>query len=279
MQVTVVGTHSMIAQALSTLPATAGWRWLTHAQAADPVETFDNTDVVLNCAFAPALRTGALDPADDIDMKLALRLMPHPRAHLITLSTRMVYGLSVDGTPWRESMPCNPHTPYGRNKLQIEAQLHSLLGPRLTVLRLSNVFGLELANGRRSFMAQAQQALLSRGCISLDVSPFVARDFIPLDHLAASLLKVIHGVQPGCYNLGAGVAVPVGRVMQRLTMGLGRGQMLVTDWREHDPFALDIGRAVQTFSIRPLSADEVLAACDTLGATLRERSESMSCST
>lgn len=279
MQVTVVGASSLIARALQQRAETQGWRWLSHGQALSAETRLDEVGIVLNCAFAPGMRQGPYDAELDIDLALAKRILHRPKTSLVMLSTRMVYGLSMDGSPWHEAMPCRPHTPYGRNKMQIEQQLQALLGDRLTVLRLSNVFGLEMIPGRRSFMAQAQQALLTNGCITLDVSPFVMRDFMPVQHLAETLVHVMQHLQPGCFNLAAGVSVSVGRVMQHLTQGLGCGHMLISDWREHDPFSMDIGRAASAFGVPHLAPSDVLSACSDMGVALRTHLREPACST
>ena len=65
--------------------------------------------------------------------------------------------------PLAETAPTGPSDAYGRHKLAVEHALRELLGERLTVLRLANVFGYERGAGpphlrrdRRSIASRAR---------------------------------------------------------------------------------------------------------------------------
>ncbi len=58
------------------------------------------------------------------------------------------------------------------------------------MLRLANVLGYERAPGRRTFLALTLERLAREGAIHYDMSPFVERDFLPVDALACLLAKI-----------------------------------------------------------------------------------------
>ncbi|HYF20673.1 MAG TPA: NAD-dependent epimerase/dehydratase family protein [Ramlibacter sp.] len=268
MNVTVVGAGSLIAQALRRHPGAAGWRFLHFAQATAMPDALDGVDLLINCAFARRLRTESYDAACDADVQLAHRLAPPAR--FLMLSSRLAYGPAGDDPCLHESRVPRPDRPYGINKLTTERALAAMLGDRLTVLRLGNAFGDEDQAGRQNFLAIALRSLRQQRRVVLDISPFVERDFIPVDLLAERIVHISSMPKAGLYNLGAGTAVPTGRIAQWLIEGHGDGELVVTDMREHDAFQLDIGAAQRTFGIAAVPLLQVRQACLHLGRRARE---------
>jgi len=268
--VVVVGASSLIAGALKALPGTAAWRFIGHAEALADGGWLDGVDTVLNCAFDPRLKTGPYDAGFDVDLQLARLLRDWPAAHYIMLSSRLAYGPAPADGRLHETLVARPDRPYGIAKRRTEEALHALLGERLTILRLANVFGAEYRPGRQNFFAIALRSLRDEGRIVLDMSPFVGRDFVPVEELAAALLRVAAAPRPGLFNLGAGHATPTGRIAQWLIEGYGGGQMWVTDQREHDAFWLDMSATQYAFGIWRLPTDVIRARCHALGRALRE---------
>ena len=198
MTTVVVGAGSMIARALRRHPDAAGWLYLPHQQALTESGWVRDARVVINLAFDPRLKTAAYDPALDVDRRLAAILAPSSCAYIM-VSTRMAYGPPGDGLRLAETMPSNPVNYYGTAKLAAERHLLAAQGDRVTVLRLSNIFDpSEAAGERRSFFGMAMRTLAAQGRIIYDMSPFVARDFLPADLLAERLVavaahRVVHG--------------------------------------------------------------------------------------
>lgn len=263
MRVAVVGASSLIAHALQGAGGTGGWRFLSHQQALADSAWLHDASVVLNCAFDPRLKGGAYDAGADVDLRLARELPP--RVHYLMLSSRLAYGPAGADARLHESRDAAPDRPYGINKLRTERALLALLRERLTVLRLSNVFGDEAQPGRQNFFAIALRSLRERGRIELDMSPFVERDFVPVDDLAPMLVRVASRPRPGLFNLGAGAGTATGRIAQWLIEGHGGGELRVTDTREHDAFWLDTSAAQQAFGVAPVPSERIRRACHALG--------------
>ncbi|HEX6706034.1 MAG TPA: NAD-dependent epimerase/dehydratase family protein [Albitalea sp.] len=269
MGVVVVGASSLIARALKASAFTSAWRFVSHASALESAGWLHGTDVLVNCAFDPRLKTGAYDAAHDVDLRIAALLRDWPAVHYVMLSSRLAYGPAPGDTRLVESMAAAPDRPYGIAKLATEQALERLLGKRLTVLRLSNVFGDEAQPGRQNFFAIALRTLRDEGRIVLDMSPFVERDFIPVEELAAALVRVAAAPRAGLFNLGAGHGTPTGRIAQWLIEGHGRGEMMVTSMREFDAFSLDIAAATNAFGIEPVTPEVLRERCRRLGERLR----------
>lgn len=222
-------------------------------------------DRVVNFALHPDFRVGPYDPGHDLDRALAIDIGDRP-IHLVMLSSRKVYA-GGGGRPLRENDPLAADgSGYGPNKVQTERFLQDHLGDRVTILRLSNIFGLE--SGRTTFMGIAQKSLAGTGRITLDVSPFTRRDFLPVDHFARLLWQVMGMCPSGPFNLGSGLALPVGQVVLWLLEGFGGGELVVSNYLERDSFSFDIKR-LSALTGCVCRETEIRHYCLQLGRTLR----------
>ncbi|QKE63352.1 NAD(P)-dependent oxidoreductase [Aquipseudomonas campi] len=269
MTVAVVGASSFIGRALQARAQTASWRFLDWRTALAEDAWLDGVDCLINCAFDPALKREPYSAARDIDLQLAERLRDYPQVHYLMLSSRMVYGPAAADGRLHEALLPQPINLYGAAKWQSEQALQCLLEQRLTVLRLSNVCGYELGGGRQSFFAMAARSLSEQGRIVLDMSPFIERDFLPVEILAAWLPLIAAAPQPGVFNLGAGQGTATGRIAQWLIQGYGEGELLVSNLREHDPFWLDLSAATQAYGIAGVDTAQLRDYCLALGQRLR----------
>jgi UDP-glucose 4-epimerase len=273
MSVAVVGASSFIATTLLQREEAKSWRFVSHAEALTNTHWLNGIDTVLNCAFDNRLKVVPYDRQLDVDLHLAEKLALRPRVRFVMLSSRLVYGPAPIDSRLAETLPPKPTQVYGKAKLITEVALHNLLGKRLTVLRLSNIFGEEYSPGRQNFIAIAMRSLLEKERIFFDMSPFVSRDFLPVNYLIDALIKILLKPSEGVFNIGAGHGTAVGKVALWLISGYGRGTLLITDVREHDSFWLDIDKAQHTFDLRPVLASQIQESCVVLGAQLQARIE------
>ncbi len=276
MTVAVVGAGSFIARALRARTDTAAWRFVGHARALAEDSWLVGVDTVVNCAFDPRLRTGVYDPALDVDRRLAERVAAYPGVRYVMTGSRLAYGPAGGLPRLVESLEPSPDRYYGIAKLAAERALRERLGDRVTVLRIGNVFGLETEPGRASFFGIALRTLRETGRIVLDVSPFVERDFIPVEDLAERLVTIATAPRPGVFNLGSGTPTAVGRIALWLIEGYGSGTLCVTDPGERDAFALDLAAVRAAYGIRPVPAARIRSACVEVGRRLRSQSRSPS---
>ena len=271
MTIAVVGAGSFIARTLRARTDTATWRFVGHARALAGDHWLEGVDTVVNCAFDPRLRTGPYDPTLDVDRRLAERVAACRGVRYVMTGSRLAYGPAGDPPRLLESRQPAPARPYGIAKLAAERALRERLGDRVTVLRIGNVFGLETDPGRTSFFGVALRTLRESGQIVLDVSPFVERDFIPVDDLAERLVRIATAPRPGLFNLGAGTPTAVGRIALWLIEGYGSGTLSVTDPVERDAFALDLTALRNAYGIEPVPEGRIRAACVEVGHRLRRQ--------
>lgn len=199
---------------------------------------FADYDVVVNMAYDPRYMREGYQVSQDFDLAVAQAVARcgASQPHLILMSTRRVYG-SNSPFPASETAPLQPMGVYAENKIITEAAVADLLGDRLTILRLSNVFGFE--PGRHTFMGIALAHLKAHDSIVLDINPNVERDFLPVGNFVQTLTRIVTAAPPGLYNLGSDTATPVGQVARWVIEGFGRGKLQVTDNTERDRFRLD----------------------------------------
>ena len=198
-------------------------------------------------------------------MRLANRIGERDIA-MIMLSSRKVYAPS--DRPFAESSPTGPTDAYGANKLLAEQRLRALLGERLTILRLANIFGDERVPGRRSFLAMLLNRLAEENQILYDMSPFVERDFLPVEILAKLLSAIIREPPRGIMNVGSGLPLPTGKLALWIMEGFGGGELLIDSFEEKDRFVLNIGRLQARFG-PPCSLNDLKMRCLDLGSRLR----------
>lgn len=263
-RVLAVGRTSVLAQAFAAHGGLKDVRFVRHTELAC-AEVFEGVDLIINFALDPAYRSGPYRADIDVDRRLGAEAARRGLRYVL-LSSRKVYAPAA-AFGASEDAPIGPSDAYGRNKWITEQALRELLGPALTVLRIGNVLGYERIPGRSSFANLMLARLKAEGRILLDVSPFVRRDFLPVEDVARALGRVVaHGLR-GTFNLGSGVAVECGRIALWVLEGYGRGELLVTSPRHHDEFQLDVRRLAA--AIGPITVPETLADyCRALGRRL-----------
>lgn len=261
-EVLAVGGNSFLAQAFRA--AAPGVRVAHHGDIDRP-DLLDGVRCIVSFAKHPGIAADGYDLAGDPDLRLAARIGDRDVA-FIMLSSRKVY--APGPAPLHEDSPLGPSDAYGRNKLAVEQALTKQLGARLTRLRVANAFGFERTPGRRSFLGILLAGLAEAGRVRLDMSPFVARDFIPDGAFARVLARVVEDPPGGALNLGSGIALPTGRLALWVIEGYGRGELVVTSPREHDAFVLDITRLRARYG-DPCTEADLRSACHAIGRRLR----------
>jgi dTDP-4-dehydrorhamnose reductase/UDP-glucose 4-epimerase len=261
----VVGRNGFLAgEFLQALPAGAV-RAVSHGELGRP-DLLDGIRTVIGFAKHPLAGSDEYEPAAmDQELAVARRIGERPIAYVM-LSSRKVY--APDDAPLAETSALGPGDAYGRNKLRVEQRLAKLLGERLTILRLANIFGNERLPGRRTFLAMVLNRLKDENRIRYDMSPFVERDFLPADVLAGLLHRFVAEPPGGVWNVGSGIGLPTGRLALWIMEGFGGGELLIESHEEKDRFVLDIARLETRFG-RPCSLDDLRERCLTLGRDLR----------
>jgi nucleoside-diphosphate-sugar epimerase len=251
MTIVAVGRSSFLAREAAKNPISRAWLFLSHDEALAQTGWLDDASTVVNFSFPNLFKTDRFNAQCDIDSLLARMIDARP-VHYVMLSSRMVYGQGGENFKLTESQTPNPSNFYGRSKLEVEQCLQSILGPsRLTVLRLSNIFGLE--RGRNSFFGQMMASLVVRKKIIFDMGADTRRDFFPAHWLSEALVQIAARPVAGVFNLGAGFAVRCGDIAAWLIEGYGAGRLEITNPAIRDEFSLDVSKARETWNLREFS--------------------------
>ena len=231
-RILVVGRGSFLAgEVLRALPA-ARVRAVGHDETSiAPTSSTGSVASSTSAAIRGSARRATGSAAMDPDLRLARRLGEREIAYLM-LSSRKVYAPSARALA--EDAPTAPVDGYGRAKLAVEGRLRALLGERLTILRLANVFGYERTPGRATFLASLLERLAKDGEVHYDISPFVVRDFLPVEAFVRLLVGLAQAPPGGILNVGSGIALPTGRLALWIIEGFGRGRLVINSPREHD---------------------------------------------
>lgn len=262
--VLVVG-RGFIGRAVAAALPTGAARLVGHDAITDP-DLLRGVATVLFAGRNPALGGDAWRLEDDPELALAHRAAP---AHVsfVSLGTRKVY--APTGNPLSETDRVGPIDAYGSHKLALEHALVAVLGRRLTRLRLANIFGYERMAGRATFLGQMLQGLARHDEIRFDMSPFVRRDFLPIDLCATWLAEVVRRPPGGILNLGSGVALPTGRLALWLIEGYGHGRLTIASPDERDSFVLDTRNLKALLGGAGCGQDQLREHCMALGRRLR----------
>jgi nucleoside-diphosphate-sugar epimerase len=273
MNIVAVGRSSFLARETAKNPISRAWLFLSHDEALAQPGWLDNATTVVNFSFPTSFKTKPYDAQCDIDSILAKMIGARP-VHYIMLSSRMVYGQGDNNFGLTEDHVPQPSNFYGMSKLEVEHSLESILGPgRVTILRLSNIFGLE--RGRDSFFGRMMDFLASNKKIVFDMGAGTQRDFFSAHWLSEALLQIVARPVAGVFNIGAGFATKCGDIASWLIEGYGAGRLEITNPAIRDQFSLDVSKAHKTWNLRAFSPDtlreDVLACGRSLGtAALNE---------
>jgi UDP-glucose 4-epimerase len=101
------------------------------------------------------------------------------------------------------------------------------------------------------------------------MSPFVKRDFLPVERAAELLARIAAAPPGGVLNLGSGIALPAGRIALWILEGFGRGELVIRSGEERDPFVLDVTRLRSLYD-EPCTFEDLRASCLAIGRRLAE---------
>jgi UDP-glucose 4-epimerase len=210
-------------------------------------------EVVFHAAGGSSVGASVADPETDFartvgSLRETLVFMGEhaPRARLIYPSSAAVYGAASPGAPG-EDASARPISPYGRHKLQAEAEI-AASGLEAVILRFFSLYGPGL---RKQLLWDLARRLTAEPVrLELSGTGEEKRDFLYLDD-AVRLVGMAAGLgvsgAPLILNGGAGEAVGVRRAAETLARALGSHAAIgfSGETRTGDPAALvaDVSKA------------------------------------
>ncbi len=262
MSVIIIGKHSFLASHLAEREESKAWGFLSHEEALARPNDLKSASVIVNCALHPDMHAQEYDADKDIDFAIAT-LIHKSECHYIMMSSRMVYGDAPADLVLSEEDETSPQTKYGQNKLRTERALQGILpAPRLTILRMSNIFGYE--PDRPRFFGQMMSSLKQTKKIVFDIAPDSQRDFLSVWAWSEIVTQVIQSPQPGIFNVGAGFGVSPQDLAEQLIKKTGYGEVVYEDRKLDGQFILDVTKLQHTYSISPYTMLDLLSDVETV---------------
>jgi nucleoside-diphosphate-sugar epimerase len=202
---------------------------------------------VVNMAYRPSYFIEPCSEETDFCLRIARRVAAGS-SHFVMMSSRKVYGTNTP-FPVSETAALNATDTYGMNNIFTESRVLELLGDRCTILRPANVFGWE--PGRHTFFGLAISRLLEHQRLVFPFSAFTPRDFLPVQHFSRILAAIVELCPAGIFNVGSGLALPIGQICLWIMEGYGRGEVVITRPQQFDRFRLDISKLEAVIGPQP----------------------------
>lgn len=233
-------------------------------------EDINNYDWVVNFSINPNYYSSKYNVNIDQDLSIIKKLVTaNPR--YVMMSSRLVYAEENDTSLLTEQDETNfnQNNLYGINKRLTEtACIQKYPQDKLLIIRASNIIGLE--PGRRTFMGLAQESLLKKSEIILDLKKEVRKDFIPVEMFVKYLLEVILSNFTGVMNMGSGIPISVYEACKLLIKGYGSGVLKFQKTiKNSGQFELNLTK-MKSIIKEQMSVDEMNDYIITLGLKLKK---------
>jgi nucleoside-diphosphate-sugar epimerase len=198
-------------------------------------------NAIIHCA-ASGVRPSKISYFDFVDLNVSATLHLFRASceiegcHFINISTGLVYGSQE--RPCREGDPVNTLHPYGASKAAADCLLRAgaeRLGRHLTIIRPFSFTGLH-DGGDRLFPSLLRCALEHK---PFGMSPGTQlRDFCAVQDVVSAIILVLEeGEQPSrdIFNVGSGLSVSLGRIVQSVVRQLNLDVEIVLGARPFHP--------------------------------------------
>ena len=196
-------------------------------------EKFDQIDLykynsVINCAIDPSYKTQSYKEKNDFDFYVGKKSVEN-NCHYIMLSTSKIYGNNKSLKIYAENSLTDPFDYYSENKLITENKLLSNFNGKITVLRLSNIFGFEVE--RNSFVGYIMSQMNKDNKIKLTIPENTKRDFLFVNDAIAIIEKVCYTRIDGIFNLSSNYGLQVRDIIDNLILGYNK--LIEVEKNEH----------------------------------------------
>lgn len=174
---------------------------------------FNKNDVVINCSQDKDFFTKNYQNKIDRNLKIA-KILSKQNSHLILLSSRNVYKPKLGIS---ENSKIEPIDIYGKNCLKSENNCRSIL-QKLTILRLSNVVGVETMQKKRLSLMSVLINGVRKKHVKFDDSYEWYKDLIPIRILCLYLQKILQINYYGVLNIGSGFKIKIKNFIKHLDL-------------------------------------------------------------
>jgi UDP-glucose 4-epimerase len=196
---------------------------------------FGEPDGIIHLAGGSSVGSSLTSPAEDFrrtvigtaDLVEWVRLHA-PRASLVMSSSAAVYG-SHNAQLLKETMPCNPFSPYGYHKRMAELSLESYalnFGLNIANVRLFSIYGVGLK--KQLLWDCCTKLAQGKGLLTLGGNGDELRDWLHVHDAVSLLFSALNyaNTDAPVINGGTGIAIPVREIAEHLIKCWGGEQML-----------------------------------------------------
>ena len=174
---------------------------------------FNQDDIVINCSQNKNFFNRNYIKKFDRNFKVA-KILSRKNSQLILLSSRNVYKPKLDIC---ENSQLKPIDIYGKNCLKSENNCKSVL-KKLTILRLSNVVGIETMKKKRLSLMSVLINGVKEKHVIFDDSYEWYKDLIPIRILCLYLEKILLINYYGVLNIGSGFKIKIKNFIRYLDL-------------------------------------------------------------
>lgn len=174
---------------------------------------FYENDVIINCSNDKEFFTSKYTQKNDRNLIIAKKLKKS-NSQLVLLSSRNVYKPQLN---LNENSSKRPIDLYGNNCLISEYNCKKILS-NLTILRISNIVGLETLNKKRSSLMGVMIDGIKKKQIKFDASYQWNKDLIPIRIFCLYLEKILLNKYFGILNVGSGCKIKIKNFIRYLNL-------------------------------------------------------------
>lgn len=207
----IVGENSFIGKHLVNFDS------ISHEKI-DQVDLYKYNNVI-NCAIDPYYKTQSYKEKNDFDFYVGKKSVEN-NCHYIMLSTSKIYGNNKLLKIYSENSMTNPFDYYSENKLITENKLLSNFNEKITILRLSNIFGFEI--NRTSFVGYIMSQMIKDNKIKLTIPENTKRDFLFVNDAIDIIEKVCYNQIEGIFNLSSNFGLQAIDIIDNLIIGYNK---------------------------------------------------------
>jgi nucleoside-diphosphate-sugar epimerase len=177
---------------------------------------------------------------------------------LLYLSSTRVYqrSLHADEASYPIVNPQEPGDLYNLSKLMGESLCLTARRPNMRVVRLSNVYGLDMGN--ENFLGALIEDALTKKTICLQTALSSSKDYIYVDDLLSLLQAIAERGQEKIYNVASGINISHDRILRLLSAATGCTYTIQEHAQEISFPTIPIKKIQTEFSFIPAQFEDIL---------------------
>lgn len=247
---TVFGGYGFVGGAVASLLEQQGHRVERIGRHNWPPKGADLGHAIFTVGMTADFRTRLMETFELQLLRLHDALTWYTHASFLYLSSARVYAGSSETSEEAHLLvrPADHDHVYNLSKLAGESLCFASANPAVRVARLSNVFG--TGDTSNLFLTAVMREAVATGSVSIGQAPDSSKDYVPVEHVAAALVKIARHGRHRLYNVASGRNVSH-REIADLLASAGYSVRFKEGGAPARFPPIDIGRVTQEFGVSP----------------------------